>query len=552
MTNIFESLAGHSNETTRYISKSNRIAYKAIGRLVLIPVIVALLGGYHIAHSVTQDEYSSYFFAGIWGLFILILETGLLALYNPESKHKGLISIFRIGISIPMSMLLAVPFVLMLFNPTITQKLAEDKKIQLTNEDSLYSQNINRLKSQVDSAYQDYSMKKQITIEEAEGRSVIRLKGTGPIYDLKKEASDSAFANYNRLKIANDSLITQQATSYSSNVKDIEKYYAQDMLAQIKALYALSMNDYVILFFTCLVFFVLLLLDIISIIMKTMSMPGSPDDPYYKTKKEQEQAHLRMAMSDIKKMESDHNARLAPANTHDYTQHNNSFTIKARESAKLLNTYEKFSALYDNHLGYNEQIRQKAQNHLNMLLSIEFNALMSNSVEKPDGAYTLPSGFTSLIGDETMIPKYNPFACNQDMRNLVSALCSGSSNDVDKFNIIFDWMLNNIEYGTEKRGSSGYRTAIETYYSRQGVCGEMTALLVAMLRNAGIKAYYTHVSVDNGGKEVSHACATVYIDGISRLADVAYKNPDVKHVSFEVESDRDVLTKYRSWRNEKN
>ena len=64
----------------------------------------------------------------------------------------------------------------------------------------------------------------------------------------------------------------------------------------------------------------------------------------------------------------------------------------------------------------------------------------------------------------------------------------------------------------------------------------------------GIKSSFVNVSVDNTGRNVSHACASVSINGRDILVDPAYQTFDIIHKKYRPVSDSEAIRDYQSWR----
>ena len=120
----------------------------------------------------------------------------------------------------------------------------------------------------------------------------------------------------------------------------------------------------------------------------------------------------------------------------------------------------------------------------------------------------------------------DPYALNDDICDLTHRLTkefiTRDSQDVDSIcQEIFDWILENITYGSSgRRGYGvGIRSAQETYWQREGVCCEMSYLFIAMCRHAGIECY----PVLTGEKVMNpnHMLAGVLAEGSFSLFDLA-------------------------------
>lgn len=104
---------------------------------------------------------------------------------------------------------------------------------------------------------------------------------------------------------------------------------------------------------------------------------------------------------------------------------------------------------------------------------------------------------------------------------------------------IFKWILANINYDYEvleklndKYFNSHYteRNGVQTFKDAKGLCGEQGRLFIDMATEVGLKSKYVHVSKDNEGKEVNHACAGLILsDNTIVLVDPAYHTFNIKH-----------------------
>lgn len=138
------------------------------------------------------------------------------------------------------------------------------------------------------------------------------------------------------------------------------------------------------------------------------------------------------------------------------------------------------------------------------------------------------------------------FRMTQSMVQQVEEIKKSSTPDNLPENI-FNWVLNNITYDNEHT-KEHYRTARETYNEKRGICGELSVLLIAFCRTAGIQSSFCEVTKDDAGKEVSHAAVMIkQTDGSSHLADVAYKNFRIEHKEYHELSDIQLQAKYDSW-----
>ena len=140
----------------------------------------------------------------------------------------------------------------------------------------------------------------------------------------------------------------------------------------------------------------------------------------------------------------------------------------------------------------------------------------------------------------------NPFLINSELIKIIHEHTKDKKDDFSKARAIFDWVEQNIEYGTRKL-INGYRNSKEVLLLKEGICGEMAYLYITMARSLGLKSNYVSVSVDNRGKKVSHGCASVRMNR-HILVDPAYHTFDIKHSRYRIISDREAIQNYKSWR----
>ena len=140
-----------------------------------------------------------------------------------------------------------------------------------------------------------------------------------------------------------------------------------------------------------------------------------------------------------------------------------------------------------------------------------------------------------------------PFKISPSIINKTAAIIKNTNSQAEKARQIFDYITNTIQYGEAKRGSSGYRDAIEVFFQQEGVCGEMAILFVSMARIAGLIANYVSVRKDYTGKEVFHACAAVFLKEKNLLVDLSYSSFDINHIEYKILTDQEFIEVFRGW-----
>jgi len=96
----------------------------------------------------------------------------------------------------------------------------------------------------------------------------------------------------------------------------------------------------------------------------------------------------------------------------------------------------------------------------------------------------------------------NRCQASEEAKIVTQNLCKGKDSEKDKTAAVFNWVQENIRYVAVDVGISGYQPhfASETFNYRYGDCKDMSNLLVAMLRHAGIEAHAALVRTRNTGE----------------------------------------------------
>ena len=82
-----------------------------------------------------------------------------------------------------------------------------------------------------------------------------------------------------------------------------------------------------------------------------------------------------------------------------------------------------------------------------------------------------------------------------ELKPLVDSVTNGASSQEEKANRIYRYVQEHIKYVAFEDGLNGFipRAAADVWKRRYGDCKDMTSLLVAMCRQAGIPAYFTWI-----------------------------------------------------------
>ncbi len=141
----------------------------------------------------------------------------------------------------------------------------------------------------------------------------------------------------------------------------------------------------------------------------------------------------------------------------------------------------------------------------------------------------------------------NPFIISPELIRISKRETEGKRTLDEKARAIFNWIERNISYGTSKR-IYGYKNSREALNDKEGVCGEMAFVYIAMARAVGLNSSYVSVEIDYKGKKVCHGCAMVNIGYRNILVDPAYHTYDIKHIKYTVKNDSEIISLFKEWR----
>jgi len=149
--------------------------------------------------------------------------------------------------------------------------------------------------------------------------------------------------------------------------------------------------------------------------------------------------------------------------------------------------------------------------------SLSFNALvyLLSKVVAFEGANgRLPDKVTidsSIFRGKYLASSANCPVYNQEIRSLAASITKGLSSTLQKATAIFNWVRDHIDYSfyyNTRYGATG------TLKTRTGNCVDITHLLVALSRAAGIQTRYVHAKCTFlSGNTYGHVWAQLYVNG---------------------------------------
>ena len=136
-------------------------------------------------------------------------------------------------------------------------------------------------------------------------------------------------------------------------------------------------------------------------------------------------------------------------------------------------------------------------NKYTMLYSTDINVTLQDSLDP----FLYPSQYVNYSSGSAVVKK-------------AAEICSGLKGDVEKVSAVYQWIINNISYDTEKAQSvkTGYLPDPDsTLSSGKGICFDYAALMAAMLRSQGVATKLICGTVS--ASDLNHAWNEVYLEG---------------------------------------
>ena len=136
-------------------------------------------------------------------------------------------------------------------------------------------------------------------------------------------------------------------------------------------------------------------------------------------------------------------------------------------------------------------------NKYTMLYSTDINVTLQDSLDP----FLYPSQYVNYSSGSAVVKK-------------AAEICSGLKGDVEKVSAVYQWIINNISYDTEKAQTvkTGYLPNPDsTLSSGKGICFDYAALMAAMLRSQGVATKLICGTVS--ASDLNHAWNEVYLEG---------------------------------------
>ena len=273
----------------------------------------------------------SYFFStvvtNIWlaiplglfmGFIILTIDRALIKGINKFSKNKLLPLLFRALLAVTIGVFMAQPALLFMFSKEIklqtsldNEKRKLDKSTQLTDlfkdrKAALLAEKED-LSQQINNKYQDVAKARQGYLAETDGSGGTGKIGVKAVAMAKKKEYEKLDGDYQKLERENELKLVGIETELTNIKKTISKeeaafesYFNDGFLTQVAALDNLIRNNPALQMRYYLLVTILLLIELMPVIAKTILPSGSYDEKAMLTEKMEKE----LTQSNIKKEQS--------------------------------------------------------------------------------------------------------------------------------------------------------------------------------------------------------------------------------------------------------
>ena len=201
-------------------SSAEQNKYAGIGATVFFTALMAFIASGYALYTVFDNLFTAIFFGLIWGLLIFNLDRFIVSTIKKRESFldEFLQALPRLILAVIIAIVISKPLEMKIFEKEINQVLLEEKNamtlenqqqiaLQFTPKETELKQNIEHLKSEIDTKEAEVNALYDTYISEAEGTAGTKKLGKGPVYKEKRDKHDVALAELQQLKTDNKAKI---------------------------------------------------------------------------------------------------------------------------------------------------------------------------------------------------------------------------------------------------------------------------------------------------------------------------------------------------------
>lgn len=502
-------MGGATFDVIKHCSPDTKTRYSNLAFSLVLSTVLAVIGGYDIAHQFTTAMAFCFSVAILWGLAVFSFDYFLIN----GGAVSGIFKYIRIPVGLANVFITITALFVLLNQSTIDTNIRLANANKISKCDSAYLSGKEERYAQVD------ERKKHIDEYHQKNCVPEALNGhPGIEYDKKHSlciTTNNEIAN-ETIKLDNAEKMFIEA--YQTEKEALQGITSNNFFAKAKLLPGILTGNMLILVLAICLFIFLGYVELQSILMKWSIDPADEYHTNLRTYNANRKGLLTSQMENEVSTEKDKILLNKKITDEEMTQQKFNADMDAADAKALRELEVK---------GKIEILRKKGYD------------ATADDLEEVWKQY-INSGSKSQ-GNTIDI-----FKMSQSMAHQVEEIQNASTNENIAENI-FNWVLTNITYDTD-HSKEHYRTAKEAYNEKRAVCGELSVLYMSFLRAVNIDCNFCEVTKDNTGKEVAHACIIIKdSNGKEHLSDVAYKSFTIEHAEYRELSDTELKSRYDNW-----
>ena len=201
-------------------SSNEKNKFAGIGATVFFTALMAFIASGYALYTVFDNLFTAIFFGLIWGLLIFNLDRFIVSTLKKRDSFldEFLQALPRLILALIIAIVISKPLEMKIFEKEINQVLLEEKNamtlenqeqiaLQFSPKETELKQNIEDLKSEIDTKEAEVNALYDTYISEAEGTAGTKKLGKGPVYKEKRDKHDAALAQLQQLKTENKTKI---------------------------------------------------------------------------------------------------------------------------------------------------------------------------------------------------------------------------------------------------------------------------------------------------------------------------------------------------------
>ena len=285
--------------------------YAGIGATIFFTGCLAAIAAGFALYTIFQSYWIAIPFALVWGMMIFNLDRFIVSSMKDRGKklENFAAAIPRLVLAVLIALVISKPLELKIFSSEIASELVTMEQEKYKVQEDLFQ---SRFAPEKESLAMQLATKDSILFEsesevnalraeaiaEADGTGGSQIRNMGPIYKIKQEAYEKAYANHNTLVVqinGEKELIAAKLTELENREKEalseLKLIPLNGFAAQLNALGRLSKNNRTIAFASLFITLLFICLESLPIFTKLISTRSPYDLELHKLEHKYEMGH---------------------------------------------------------------------------------------------------------------------------------------------------------------------------------------------------------------------------------------------------------------------